>query len=129
MSKKHTHSLTPGLVETLRKMAVKVKATEKNKVHPRKDLDLTISEYNNFQKLQYWGLAIKEGEKGYWMLTRTATEFLSNERTVPKKVTTLNSKKIEESDKKVDITDYFSPIEKYWQEDFGSIPVEQKQLF
>lgn len=54
----------------------------------QKDLDLTKNEYNNFQKLQYFGAVIKL--KNGWIPTGLGVGFLNGNISLPKKVKTLN---------------------------------------
>lgn len=124
--KQHTHTLTPGLVETLKKFALGVKE-KGNKIHTRRDIVLDISQYNNFQKLKYWGLVAKHGEPGYWVLTRRGLQFLRGEINVPKKVLTEGNRKTGESLQEVDITNYKTDP-KYWQTNFESVDVNQGAL-
>ncbi len=128
MSNQYWHTLSPGLIETFRKFALQVR-DHNNKVHIRRDVTLTITENNNFQKLRYWGLVAKYKEMGnhiagYWVLTKRGGEFLRGEITLPKKVKTEDNHKIEESKERVLIYDYFkSYTMEYWQETFHKIPV------
>ena len=136
-SKEFWHTLTPGLVEVLRKFGLRVKSLDKNKIHIRKDLDLDISENNNFQKLKYWGLVAKYRENGkhiagFWVLTRNGGAFLRNELDMPKKVKTFENHLIEKSQERTRITDFFNCYgEEYWQQTFIGLPIEneQKELF
>lgn len=55
-------------------------------------LDMTTSEWTNFQKLRYWGLIdsiIGENHRrgGCWRITNLGTDFLNNQISIPKKVT------------------------------------------
>lgn len=132
MSKEHTHSLTPGLINTLLKFGYAAKR-KGNMVHIRKDMDLNISENNNFQKLRYWGLVAKYEERGerkvgYWVLTRKGVFFLRGEIEIPKKITTKDNRIVGESDHKVTIKDCVpNQTEEYWQQHFQS--EEQPKLF
>lgn len=74
-------SLTAGLVDTLILFARNVQLRNRNKIHLQNDLNLTKNQYNNFQKLRYFGLVakVKDEEKlksGHWALTRKAGDFL-----------------------------------------------------
>lgn len=94
--RKYWHSLTIGLAKTLNLFAYAA-TINGNKVHIRHDLELTITENNNFQKLRYFGLIAKykrNGEHiaGYWSLTERGRQFLLNEKGVPERVQTLNNR-------------------------------------
>jgi len=89
--------ISKGIVRSLYKMAIYVKALKLNKVHPRNDLELTKSEYNNFQKLRYRGLIAKyksNGEilPGYWLITHKGYSFLNNESPTANYVSVLNNR-------------------------------------
>ncbi len=132
MSKKHIHTLTPGLVNTLKKFGDAVNR-KGNKIHIRNDLILDISENNNFQKLKYWGLVAKykvDGNHlaGYWVLTRLGGGFLRNEALVSKKVETEDNCKTGESHEKVKINDFFGIKEEYWQQQFPAVNYDQGSL-
>ena len=51
--REYRHSLNKGLVQALQKLATKGEAK-------LSDLNLTVNQHNNFQKLQYWGLIEKK---------------------------------------------------------------------
>lgn len=55
-------------------------------------MGLGNSQFTNFQKLQYWGLAVSAGgRRAEWILTAAGTEFLQGRRAVAKAVFTLNA--------------------------------------
>lgn len=56
-----------------------------------RDLDLTISEFNNFQKLQYFGLVQKYPNRE-WGITESGKNFLEGNSTAPSFVTTKQKK-------------------------------------
>ena len=97
-------SVGKGIIRSLYKMAKYVKTTGFNKVHPEKDLELTTSEYNNFQKLRYHGLVAKykyegEIEAGYWLITHKGYGFLNNNFGTAKYVEVFNNRIVGYSDK------------------------------
>lgn len=103
-------SLTKGIVRTLYKFAVAVKDKKLNKIHPRKEMKVTISEYNNFQKLRYHGMVAKYKESGehipgYWLLTKKGNQFLNVTVTTQKFVHVLNNHIIDKSGPMIDIHD------------------------
>lgn len=108
--------LSPILVKTLVKFKAAVIQKGENKIHLRDDLELTKSEYTNFQKLRFHGLVAKykiEGKNiyGYWVLTRRGSDFLKNEITVPVKVKTYRNKVIGYSEARVTVIDVIkSPV-------------------
>lgn len=61
-----------------------------------RDLDLTVPEANNLQKLQYWGLIQHVGTRAqkttYWQITQTGFMFLANRLAVQKTVWTYRAK-------------------------------------
>jgi hypothetical protein len=86
-------NLSRGIVETLIKFYVYVSNGGTNRFHPRKDLDLSKSEYNNFQKLRYHALIAKcDDVSGYWLITRRGFNFLTNSERIPKSVWILNNR-------------------------------------
>lgn len=70
--KEYKHTLNSNLVLAL------VKFVQYGKPAKLKDLDLTINQHNNFQKLQYWGFVKKE--KGLWILEQKALDFFAGIR-------------------------------------------------
>lgn len=120
----NTHNLSQGLVKTLIKFAEAVRQKGENNVHLQTETNLTKNEYNNFQKLRYWGLvhhADKNNSKsGKWLLTKLGGQFLRNEVGVAKKIKTLRNKKTAEWNELVYISDYFRGFDAdYWQREFG----------
>lgn len=119
----YVHSLTPGLVKSLVKFGEAISCKGTNDIHLQTEVDLTKNEYNNFQKLRYWGLVhhvdksnIKSGR---WLLTKLGGQFLRNEIGMPKKVKTFRNKKIAQWDTTISIKDFDVDLsEDYWQTDF-----------
>ena len=101
---KHKHPFSRSLANIL------IRATQKfgpkEPFHLQHDLFLTKSEYNNFQKLRYWGLVEKardgQGKRrgGYWSLTWKALELLNGEE-IYKWVITFNNAIVDYSIKKI----------------------------
>jgi hypothetical protein len=122
----HSHTLTPGLINTLKKFALAVR-NKGNKIHIRHDLTLDISENNNFQKLKYWGLVAKfkmgnQHLSGYWVLTRLGSEFLKGQKDVAHKVFTEDNQKVNESKERINIKDKMG--DDYWQDYYPSVNQE-----
>ena len=71
--------------------------------HLRYNMDLTKSQYCNFQKLRYWGLIKKsynpDGSRhgGYWELTSLVRYFIHGSR-IPRVKYTFNNKVVSASD-------------------------------
>ncbi len=109
-------SLSKGLVFSLEKLGKRVAETQRNKVHLQNDLSLTKNEYNNFQKLRYFGLAVKvENKAGYWLLTKRGLNFLSDEERVPKQVKVVDNRVVAYSGKTISIRNYYKDFETpYW---------------
>lgn len=83
-----------------------VARTGKNMVHPRKDLDITKVEYNNLQKLRFFGLIHHYEEKGKrvegcWLITRLGGDFLNGEVAIPKRVKTFRNHIVERDSNKL----------------------------
>lgn len=109
-------SLSRGLVKTLVKFGRAVNKLDRNEVHPRKEVSLDKSEYNNFQKLRYFGLVAKvEDRAGYWLITRNGGAFLRGEFLSHKYVTVRDNRVVAYSDERVGIHDSLEDIP-YWME-------------
>lgn len=108
--KAYWHRITPVLVRALVKFRVAVNEIGVNKIHLRDDLDLTKTEYNNFQKLRLHGLVAKYKEEGvhlngYWLLTARGADFLNGTLDIPKRVKTFRNKVIDHDTEKVFLID------------------------
>lgn len=120
--------LTKGLVNILikfRRAMLESENPEKNRIHVRTEVGFTKNEYNNFQKLRYFGLVAKcrkesgERDSGYWLLTRNGNRFVKGEIKMPKYVLTFRNKIIEKSEERIDILDAIQSEEyPYFQTDF-----------
>jgi hypothetical protein len=58
-----------------------------------KELGLTRNQWDNFQKLRYWGLVVQvevdgQRKKGVWQITPQGQHFLFNEQAIPRRVWT-----------------------------------------
>jgi len=128
----YTHRLNKTLVNALIK--ARAKATEKRDgekpayvIHPREELGLSKTEYNNWQKLRHWGLIAKykvKGEwiKGYWVITKLGGDFISGNVKVPGWVKTFRNHKLPkggESEKLVSVGDILDtePVQTDWNGD------------
>ena len=73
------------------------------------ELDLSTTEFANFQKLGYFGLAvslqINETRTGKWNLTERGLLFLGNKYELPHHVYTRAGKVVERSDTKIFVKD------------------------
>ena len=120
--------LSKGLVRDLVKLYSKVVETQVNEVHLQKDLDLTNNQYNNFQKLRYFGLSVKvENKPGYWLLTRRGADFLTKGEKISKRVYVANNQIVERSEDKVGAIDLLGYPMWLKREDYISQVLEPKQ--
>lgn len=67
-------------------------------------MKLSHSEFTNFQKLRYFGLAYNDKNTNEWILTRKGKAFLSGQENVSKFVITENANVVEFSEEKVFIS-------------------------
>lgn len=102
-------ALSKILVTILKKFYDAVIERQSYELHPLHDLkaanQLTYSEYNNLQKLQYWGLLVKGNETGKWILTHTAKEFLAGTRAMAKYIYVSGGHKVNEELERVMVRD------------------------
>lgn len=116
------HSLTPGLINCLIKFIGAIKSKGVNSIHLQKEVELTKNEYNNFQKLHYFGLVAKDRNKpGYWVITRLGGEFLRNEKPLQKFALSFHDKLVERQGPALTISEHLrdnahDPL--YWQQMF-----------
>ena len=95
--KLHYHRLNKGLVNVLIKFRKQVLAKNHNQIQIS-ELNLTTTEFCNFQKLRYHAMIAKckdsEGKRmgGYWLLTKRGNEFCKGLIEVPEKVGTFRNK-------------------------------------
>jgi len=98
-------SLTKGIIRSLLKCAKTIEKKGLNKIHPRKELKLSISEYNNFQKLRYHGLIAKQDESGFWVITTKGYRFISGKIVTAKYVEVFNNEIVGYSEDLITIAD------------------------
>lgn len=105
---KYWHRLTPVLVQALVKTLELVREQDNNLVQ-KADLDLTHSQYGNYQKLRFHGLIAKhrddEGNFDGWLITDRGGKFLRGELSVPMRVQTFRNKVVEHDEQTVYIRD------------------------
>lgn len=94
--KKYYHRITPGLVGILIKCYDFVKAKEQNRFKMN-ELNLSHSEYGNFQKLRFHALIAKHKVEGEWVdrewvMTSRGIDFLCGRISVPKRVQTFRNR-------------------------------------
>lgn len=95
--KAYWHTLTPGLVSTLIRMIQAVKTKGVNEIHLQKEVEMTKNQYNNFQKLRFFGLVAKvrnddsTHKTGYWLITNRGGEFLRGKISIPRRVKTFRN--------------------------------------
>ena len=95
--KLHWHRLNKGLVNVLIKFRKQVIAKGQNQVQIS-ELNLTTTDFCNFQKLRYHAMIAKckdaNGKRmgGYWLLTKRGNEFCKGLIEVPEKVGTFRNK-------------------------------------
>lgn len=107
--KKYWHRLTPGLINTLVKVYVGISSKGEN-VITKDELDLTHSEYGNFQKLRFHALIAKHKVDGKWnrrdwLITRRGVEFLKDQIKIPYRVQTFRNKVVAHDAKKIGISE------------------------
>lgn len=106
--KQYWHRLTPLLVSVLIKFRNAVSDKGVNEIHVPKELPLSTTEYNNFQKLRFHGLVAKVRisgvhKSGYWLLTHRGSEFLKGTIEIPAKVLTFRNEVIDRSERLVGV--------------------------
>lgn len=69
------------------------------------NLNLSSSEFNNFQKLGYFGLAVRSGINSKWQITTKGVKFLGGVGRCEDYVITLNGRVIAKSGNEVLISD------------------------
>lgn len=119
-------SLTPGILNALRKLIKAVREKGVNEIHLVKDSNLTHNEINNITRLRFHGLVAKcyEGtgenkkrKSGYWLVTKRAADFIKGEVVLPATVTVFNDRIVSKSESTISMaevmksTPYFDTIE------------------
>lgn len=113
--------LSPALVDCLKLIADKVQETGVNAVQKR-DLDMTHSQYGNFQKLRYFALIhhVKDDEgnniPATWLVTRQGWAFLRGQWQPHARVQTFQNRIQRRSPETVTIHDVMRKRDKteYW---------------
>jgi hypothetical protein len=114
-------SVSKGLIGSLIKLKQKVIEKDSNAIH-LKQLTLSKSEYNNFQKLRYHGLVARvknnqgEVETGYWLLTKRGNLFLMDKIVVPKKVLIFRNSIVDKSIEETKLSDILKSDDPFWFE-------------
>ncbi len=90
-------TLSPGLCRTLVKFYEQIKRFDVDALHLQKDCGFTKNEFNNFQKLRYFGLVEKTETAGVWRITADGEVFAENRKAVPKKVFVFRNRVMEKS--------------------------------
>lgn len=93
VSKEHKHSLNKTLIAGLHALN---KAGGVSRLDKMKLDNPTM--FNNFQKLQYFGLAVRVGNHNEWAITTAGREFLRAKRKIARWVITRNNLVIRRSD-------------------------------
>ena len=101
----HRHTLSVAMVEALDRLSR----------HPGpvniKILGLTRNQWDNFQKLRYWGLVVKShrgnGERigGHWQITAAGWRFLGGNARVPRSVWTYRGEWVRSDEQLVRVQD------------------------
>ena len=117
-------SLSRGLIKDLVLIGEARDRKGINEIHLQKDLTLSKNEYNNCQKLRYFGLIAKTDKPGYWLLTRLGSNFLYNNEFIPKKKFIRNNRVVPEMNSE-EYTNVAGVMrrEKYWNklEDYSGV--------
>jgi hypothetical protein len=93
ISKEHKHGLNKTLIAGLRALYSTGGTSRLDKMK----LDNNTI-FNNFQKLQYFGLAMRVGNHNEWSITTAGREFLGAQRKIVRWVITRNGTVIRRSD-------------------------------
>lgn len=121
--------LTRGLVMTLLSVYDQVGTKP---FHLQKDVALTKNQYNNFQKLRYWGLVKKCADGGVWQIDRVGIEFLKDNVRLRKFLYTFNNAIVGDEGDFVKITDVLKDEDlPYYQQQFKfpkDVPSKQMEM-
>lgn len=140
ISPSHSHRLSSGLGNVLVKFRRAIKVKRENSIHLQRDMTgenaLTRTEYNNAQKLRYFGLIHHDDEAGvgYWLLTRRGRQFLDGELSVPLRVRTRDNRIIERDQVRVTVVDVLKAQPTFddffvWRSEEPVGPVAQIEMF
>lgn len=122
-------SLSKGLVDTLVKFYLECRLYATFELHLQDETDLTKNQYNNFQKLQYFGLVAKTDKTGVWSLTPNGRAFIEIGKMLAKYAYVFRNRVVETSGPMVCLSDYKQHIpDEYWNkiEDYNK---PQRGLF
>jgi hypothetical protein len=98
--------LSPLLVRCLVSLYIRVHEKGLNNVSISKELHLSKTEYNNFQKLRFHAMiAHVKDHPGNWLITKRGAQFLSGTISVPLKVKIFRNHIQEHSHEMVSLTD------------------------
>ncbi len=116
---KYWHKLTPILVDSLVIAHKAVVAKDENHIE-KGDLQLSHSQYGNFQKLRFHGLIAKFKEddgsgnlvwrRGHWLITRRGAAFLRGDEDIPSKVQTFRNRVVDRDTRLVNIKDVLGQV-------------------
>ncbi len=100
---KHSQNFSKALGSILLTLACKFK--EEEPFHPQRDIILSKNQYNNLQKLRYFGLikkvytnGLRDG--GFWCLTGL-TKYVLNGKKIPKKKWTFRNEVVGRSNEEI----------------------------
>lgn len=110
--------LTTGLVSLLSKFARALEMEDKQYLHLQKELNLSKSEYNNFQKLRYHDLVYRKGLAGCWGLTQLGKDFIYGTVSIPQEVFVRNNQVVNQGSGLVFVYDVLRSSEwaDYWDQ-------------
>jgi len=109
----YKHNLTPGLVSGL----IELSKAGGGPIN-LKELGLTRNQWDNFQKMRYWGLVSKVGgdRTGVWEITSLGRDFVEGRTSCKKSVWTYRGATVRTDGKDTFITDL--NLEPYYQEQY-----------
>lgn len=109
-------TLSKALCMVLIKAYVKARLKGKNSLHLQTDLpDLDKNEYNNFQKLRYFGLVMKNpNESNEWQITKKGVGFLKGETDCAFKVYVFRNEVQRSEPEMVTIRQQMETNDTYW---------------
>lgn len=116
---KYWHKLTPVLVDSLIEAHKAVVRNNENHFE-KADLQLSHSQYGNFQKLRFHGLIAKFKEddglgrkvwrRGHWLITKRGAAFLKGEEDIPYQVQTFRNRVVDHDSRNVNIKDVIGNV-------------------
>ena len=129
---KHRHRFSKALADILL-----IAARNYNVGQPfhLKNLGLTSNQYNNFQKLKYWDLAVKHFENGrrkggHWVLTYKAKRLIQGFMKIPRWIETFNNEPTQQSTKEISMEEAggFYQIPEQWAVNQTPAHISQEEL-